>query len=68
MPCSSSGEELAGEKRGFDALAAQTRWRIIGTKSVAIKWENDERKKERRIVIDGYDERLNGFCQVSIYV
>lgn len=33
--CSSSGEELAGGKRGFDTVAAQTGWWIFETKSAA---------------------------------
>ena len=35
MQCSSSGEELAGGKRGFDTLAAQTGWWMFETKSAA---------------------------------
>lgn len=35
--CSSSGEELAGGKKGFDTLAAQTGWWIFESKSAAKK-------------------------------
>ena len=45
--CSSSGEELAGGKRGFDTVAAQTGWWIFERKSAAKKQEVASQKGKK---------------------
>lgn len=52
MNCSSSGGELAGGKKGFDAVAAQTGWWMLEIKSTKRKSTKEVTKKKMKGVLD----------------
>lgn len=58
MNCSSSsGEELAGGKKGLDTVAAQTGWWMFETKKEEIEAKKGTREEKDRSLDDEYQNR-----------